>query len=667
MSLNELLRINSSDSSSLNLTSESCRFDEATGFPFYWDKDCKDGMLGCSADNKSLSCRFCGEPPYESIKCPEQLLQYMASSRKVPEQAAWIIIGGGAAGCAAAAALADAGEDVLVLERGLSDREIPSTQQAGTWPFVINTEATEHIRWLDGVWGTVAKVLGGGTSINGGYSFEESPEWIQEHFGPEINLDVLYNSSAFLGKDLASPVQPNAFAHSWKTALCSGGYGCADEEESSLRWKDGAWIAMDTMNTSKPDIPRRSAAVLLHERAHLTNLRVMTQAQVHRILFNESRATGVRVSLEPAMPWFPRSPVTITATKGVILSAGAIYSPQLLQLSGIGRKGCLDRIGVKPVVPELPDVGANFVDRLVMNLDFRAKKHTGLSIGWVVAMNRTLNMTFEVEAGGHINSEFAIASLALDEPMKRDASLRGFMKTVMRNPNDQPSLIADNINKGMDILALQHEVYSRGWIEAESLDATRPPLVKANYFEDKRDYLNQQRAIQELLNIAGQPSMDEWIQRKIESSIPDSVLTKELKCALLGGGYRGVGSQDPPFEVIPCLPSQPASQEDWAKWLHEHHVSSYHYFGTVAYGAVLEGPELRVKGTEGLHVVDASIFPKPTRVNPQHMIMTMGHYLGSMLARREANVLTQQTSITTRRRRRVKSGASALIIDGLDY
>jgi len=71
-------------------------------------------------------------------------------------------------------------------------------------------------------------------------------------------------------------------------------------------------------------------------------------------------------------------------------------------------------------------------------------------------------------------------------------------------------------------------------------------------------------------------------------------------------------------------------------------VSSYHYFSTAAHGKVIDGPEFTVKGTSNLHVVDASVFPNPTRVNPQGTIMAMGHYIGTLLARKEkARQLTE--------------------------
>jgi choline dehydrogenase-like flavoprotein len=78
---------------------------------------------------------------------------------ELPNDVDWIVVGGGASGCTAAAALVDGGHKVLVIERGPSDRDVPDTQSSKTWSKVV-PEVAENIRWTDGPWGAVAKVLG---------------------------------------------------------------------------------------------------------------------------------------------------------------------------------------------------------------------------------------------------------------------------------------------------------------------------------------------------------------------------------------------------------------------------------------------------------------------------------------------------------------------------
>merc|ERR1712061_78018 len=84
--------------------------------------------------------------------------------------------------------------------------------------------------------------------------------------------------------------------------------------------------------------------------------------------------------------------------------------------------------------------------------------------------------------------------------------------------------------------------------------------------------------------------------------------------------------------VLPCLPPADSSTDRWYEYLRNTVVSSYHYFGTAAAGSVVDASDFRVKGTENLHVVDGSILPKVTHVNPQGTIMALGHYAGKRLA-----------------------------------
>jgi len=156
-----------------------CRLPQSTPTPqpeLYWDGQCKACPASlyshCSQGGTLVGDRGCG---FLHVLCEG----HCAKPAPAPEGADWIIVGGGASGCTAAAALADAGEDVLVLERGHSDLDVPKTEFANTWPEVVNTKAAQNIRWTDGTWGAVANVLGGGTEINGGLYIEEEPEYFE--------------------------------------------------------------------------------------------------------------------------------------------------------------------------------------------------------------------------------------------------------------------------------------------------------------------------------------------------------------------------------------------------------------------------------------------------------------------------------------------------------
>eukprot|EP00931_Biecheleriopsis_adriatica_P033823 TRINITY_DN19615_c0_g1_i1.p1 TRINITY_DN19615_c0_g1~~TRINITY_DN19615_c0_g1_i1.p1 ORF type:complete len:575 (+),score=103.72 TRINITY_DN19615_c0_g1_i1:23-1726(+) len=384
-----------------------CRKPQSSPAPepkFYWDGKCTACPAGLYSDSHcSKGGKLVGERSCNGIGCEG----HCELAADAPEPADWIVVGAGASGCAAAAALADAGLDVLVLERGKSDMDIPSTQAANTWPHVVNTEAAEMIRWEDGTWGAVANVLGGGTEINGGLYIEEQPDFFEESFGSDFDVEAFYESSATIASSLASPLKGSAYGDAYTASLAGLGIGSGNPPKSVRMLKNSSWIAYSTLDTEASGWPRKGAAVLLHERSGLKNLRFLTEFHVSRIRFEGNRAVGVDVRTPQG------DSVTVEARKGVILAAGAIYTPQLLQLSGIGDEELMSRLGVETVVKNA-EVGRNFVDRNLLNFGAWSGKHSPLFVGYSMASSTTYNLTLENEGWGKVASAFTIASLGLE-------------------------------------------------------------------------------------------------------------------------------------------------------------------------------------------------------------------------------------------------------------
>lgn len=532
---------------------------------------------------------------------------------KAPEPADWIIVGAGASGCTAAAALADAGETVLVLERGLSDLDAPMTQQAKTWPAVANSDAAQLVRFTDGTWGAVAKVLGGGTEINGGLYIEEEPHFLKEMFGDDFDLEAFYGSSKWVAQNLTTPLQPSAYGNEYATALADTAGGAADPKPSLRMSENSSWVAYSTINTSASGWPRRGAAVLLHERSGMKNLRFLTNFQVMRVNFDGSKSTGVSVKTPEGHS------VNVEARKGVILAAGAIFTPQLLQVSGIGDQSLLRDLGVKTVAANSA-VGQNFVDRNVLSFGVWASQVMPLFVGYAMSSNSSSGLTLESEGWGEVASAFALASLALVEPGQRTESLRNTLKPLFTGP------LKDIMNSMIQLVALHHQTYSRGTVTARSADAGKAPEVTANYFKDERDLEKQFTAMKALFKLVESRPIQELVNpSKFQGT--SQIVPVYLSC--LGNK----GSREAKAVVLPCLPVDGSDKERYYEYFRKTVVSSYHYFGTAAHGSVVEGPDFRVKGTENLHVVDASVFPSPTRVNPQGTIMAVGHYIASRLAK----------------------------------
>lgn len=88
------------------------------------------------------------------------------------------------------------------------------------------------------------------------------------------------------------------------------------------------------------------------------------------------------------------------------------------------------------------------------------------------------------------------------------------------------------------------------------------------------------------------------------------------------------------FISLPCLPNDDSK---WGDFLRENVLSTYHYFGTAAVGSLVESGTFKVKGTDGLYVIDASVIPYPPRINPVGTIMALGHFVGNKLAKKQTS------------------------------
>jgi len=542
-----------------------------------------------------------------------------------PADTAWIVVGGGGAGCAAAAALADAGESVLVLERGPSDKDIPSTQAMSGWPASVN-DAGQTIRWTDGVWGVVAKVLGGGTSLNGGLYFADSPEYFSETL-PGVNQTMLYESYNALRQELATPSQMSRFGAAWNDALEEEDYGVANLNEPQMQWiPDQPFVPYSTFNQSAPGAPRLSAAHLLHKRADLPNLKVVTGALVKQVVFNGTEAMGVRVQIG----W--ESCSLVKASKGVLLSAGAILTPQLLQVSGVGPRQVLHDLGVE-MISELPGVGENFIDRNVISAGFISPQGFPLTMSDTVYIDPERNLLLEGVGGGEIGSQLSTTSLAFVPPAARTHLLQVALTDLMSRLDKMN--LTRYINQMIQPVALNPNTLSRGHVKARSKDVRAMPAVTPNFFADQADMTSQMTRFRALLDMTNAPALKGYTVPNVP--LPDAIAEQINKTApqiweAMSCLFRAKSDNIFQRILVPCPRPVEWSDAYLEKYLREFVISSYHYFGTAAAGSVVDGKDFSVVGTQKLYVADASVLPRATHVNPQGTVMALGHLVGRLLA-----------------------------------
>ncbi|GGE41215.1 GMC family oxidoreductase [Actibacterium pelagium] len=501
----------------------------------------------------------------------------------------FVIVGAGSAGCAIANRLsADGRFSVALIEAGPADRNpwihIPvgyfrtMGNPNSDWGYVTEKDegiAGRSISWPRG------RVLGGSSSINGLLYVRGQPQdydhwaqlgcigWSWDSVLPLFKRSETWNgehSNDVRGTDGPLSVQDSRLTRevvdTWLDAAEAAGY----RRTKDYNGEDQEGVGYFQL-TMKGGRRCSSAVAYLKPAKGRKNLTILTNAQTEKVLIEDGRATGIRIKRHDLLE-------DIRARKEVILSAGAIGSPQILMLSGIGDPEELTPHGID-VHTALPGVGKNLQD----HLQARPVYKTSLS-----TINTEANNIFKQ---GMMAMQYALTQRG---PMTMAASLgTGFLKTDERleTPDIQFHIQPWSADKPSDgphkfsaftasVLQLRPE--SAGHLSLRSARMEDHPAIHPNYLATDLDCKTIVKGIQ--------------IARKIAQTNPlKSHITEEHAPG------PGIAFDD---EVATL---------DWAR---RTSVTIYHPTGTCKMGvddkAVVD-PRLRVKGVSGLRVADASIMP----------------------------------------------------------
>lgn len=513
----------------------------------------------------------------------------------------YVIVGAGSAGCVLANRLsADHSVRVALVEAGPGGRN-PFVRMPRAWVTLGGERlwryAVEDSPGRNGETWARGRGLGGSSAVNGMIYCRGQPEdydswagfgvtgwgWAEMETAFRAIEDCGPGADPERGQDGPVQITSRTLDPRLEQAVFGAAESLGLERLRSLNGAGREGVGYYEHTVDRRGVRMSADRAFLEPARGRPNLTVLTRTQVERILFEDGRATGIAMR-------HAKQSVRITAAREVIVCAGAIESPQLLQVSGVGDGDALRRLGL-PVIHDNAAVGRNLGEHVVLALPHRLKMLTGhnrefkparlaLNLAQYYVGRRGVLTYGASEVGGFIRSRPEVARPDLQLALS-PYSFRSPAASGRPRPEARP---------GFTIIGYMLRPESRGWITLRSPNAGAPPLITPNWLSTPADELTAVAMMGHLRRFVSQTALAPFVGDEIWP----------------GPDVSGFG---------PMLAA-----------LRGRFVSGLHAVGTCRMGAdrvAVVDERLRVIGVQGLRVVDASVMPIPPSGNTNGPVMAL--------------------------------------------